>query len=239
MSSTYQAVDITGASLEGVRLLAPLPLDERNQIAARCGGRRYPAGAMVVTSEAPDDDVYFLLSGSCRASYFSSSGREVSFRDLEPGEMFGEISAIDGLGRSATVLARSESSLAVLGRQDFLELIYENRTLAHATLVHLTTIVRTLSNRVVEFSTLGVKNRIHAELLRIAGEVDPDASSASISPSPRHADIAARVSTHREAVTREFGELQKSGVIERRSGELLIHDLAALRRLVQDPTQER
>ena len=58
---------------------------------------------MVVSSEADDDDVYFLLAGSCRVSYFSSSGREVSFRDQEPGEMFGEISAIDGRGRALTI----------------------------------------------------------------------------------------------------------------------------------------
>lgn len=236
MSRTYQAVDVTGTSLEGARLLAPLPLVERNAIAERCGGRRYAAGAMVLTSDASDDEVYFLLSGSCRVSFFSSSGREVSFKDQEPGEMFGEISAIDGRGRSATVMARTESTLAVLQRDDFLELIYQHRNLAHATLVHLTSIVRTLSNRVVEFSTLGVKNRIHAELLRIAGEAGDGAQTVRISPSPRHADIAARVSTHREAVTREFSELQKAGVIERSGNELTIHDIAALKRMVADPT---
>jgi CRP-like cAMP-binding protein len=237
MSNRYQAFEVTGTSLEGVRMLAPLPLAERNAIAERCTGRRYRTGAMVVSSEANDDEVYFLLSGSCRVSYFSSSGREVSFRDQEPGEMFGEISAIDGRGRSATVVARAESTLAVLQRDDFLDLIYQHQKLAHATLVHLTTIIRNLSNRVIEFSTLGVKNRIHAELLRIAGDAAEGAEHVVITPSPRHADIAARVSTHREAVTREFSELQKAGIIERTGNRLRICNLNALRQMVADPTR--
>ena len=66
---------------------------------------------MVLSTEDPGGEVFFLLSGSCRVSYFSTSGREVSFSDMGPGEMFGEISAIDDQGRSATVMARIESTL--------------------------------------------------------------------------------------------------------------------------------
>ena len=234
MANNYQLIDVTGTTLEGIRLLAQLPLAEREAIAKRASGRRYEAGAMVLSSEDPGGDVFFLLSGSCRVSYFSSSGREVSFRDEEPGEMFGEISAIDGGGRSATVMARSESTLAVLKRDDFLDLIFQHPKLAHATLIHLTAMVRTLSNRVVEFSTLGVKNRIHAELLRLARHHATDSPSTVIEPAPRHADIAARVSTHREAVTRELSELQKAGIVERAGSALVICDLEALTRLVAE-----
>lgn len=241
MVSNFQTVEVTGTTLEGVRLLARLPLAERDAIAQRSSGRRYDPGTMVVSTEDPGGDVFFLLSGSCRVSYFSSSGREVSFSDQEPGEMFGEISAIDGQGRSATVMARSESTLAVLKRDDFLDLIFQHPNLAHATLIHLTSMVRSLSNRVVEFSTLGVKNRIHAELVRIArqyGEADSE-DAIRIEPVPRHADIASRVSTHREAVTRELSELQKAGIIARSGSTLVIPDLSTLERLVRDVTHNR
>ena len=239
MVSRYQPVEVTGTTLEGARLVAQLPLAEREAIAKRCSGRRYDAGTMVLSTEDPGGEVFFLLSGSCRVSYFSSSGREVSFSDQGPGEMFGEISAIDGQGRSATVMARVESTLAVLKRDDFLDLIFEHPKLAHATLIHLTSMVRSLSNRVVEFSTLGVKNRIHAELLRLARQHGDGARTVEITPVPRHADIASRVSTHREAVTRELSDLQKAGIVERSGSSLIIADLSALERLVAEVTHSR
>ena len=86
----------------------------------------------------------------------------------------------------------------------------------------------------VEFSTLGVKNRIHAELLRLAHKHKHDENSAVISPAPTQADIASRVSTSREAVAREMSHLGQIGVIERRNGALVIGDVARLTRMVQE-----
>src|SRR3546814_15586310 len=70
-----------------------------------------------------------------------------------------------------------------------------------ALLTSLIGTVRTLSERIFEFSTLAVKNRIHSELLRLAREGEHVGKTAHISPAPTHADIASRISTHREAVT--------------------------------------
>ena len=57
-------------------------------------------------------------------------------------------------------------------------------------------------------------------------------------PAPTHVEIASRVSTHREAVTRELNRLAKIGIIERRGGTLLIKDLDHLGQMVQDATGE-
>lgn len=72
-----------------------------------------------------------------------------------------------------------------------------------------------LTTRVYDFSTLAVKNRIQAELLRLANLVPKDGKSARIFPAPTHGEIASRVSTHREAVTRELNRLCRIGVAER------------------------
>ena len=66
--------------------------------------------------------------------------------------------------------------------------------------------IRSLSERIVEFSTLGVNNRVHAEILRLAREVESRNGQYRISPAPTHADIASRVSTHREAVTKNLAD---------------------------------
>ena len=99
---------------------------------------------------------------------------------------------------------------------------------------HLTEQVRNLTERVFEFSTLAVRNRVQAELLRLAGNPPPRVNEVSLSPTPTHAEIANRISTHREAVTRELRRLEKQGVIGKKGRTLQIRDLAKLRRLLED-----
>src|SRR3546814_339533 len=86
------------------------------------------------------------------------------------------------------------------------------------------------------FRSLAVKNRIHSELLRLAREGEHEGKSARISPAPTHADIASRISTHREAVTRELNDLTKSGLLTRDGRTLIISDVEELERLVHEVT---
>jgi CRP-like cAMP-binding protein len=94
-------------------------------------------------------------------------------------------------------------------------------------------LVRRLDERVFEFSTLTVSNRIQAELLRLAGGSFED-RTATVRPAPRHADVASRVSTHREAVTREMNVLARAGVIRQERDALYILDLPKLGQMVHE-----
>jgi CRP-like cAMP-binding protein len=95
-------------------------------------------------------------------------------------------------------------------------------------------VIRTLNERVVEFSTLGVKDRIHAELLRLAQAGRIVEGSGRISPPPTHAEIAARISTHREAVTRELKKLEREGIIEKTKGSIVIIDIEKFEKVVSN-----
>ena len=102
----------------------------------------------------------------------------------------------------------------------------------------LTRLVRALSERVVELSTLTVRRRIQVELLRLARETAPGQKCAVIFPAPTHAELASRVSTHREAVTRGLGELARAGIVEKRGGTLVIRDVEALAAMVNEVLSE-
>lgn len=234
MTPGYDTFVVTGAALSGVQVLESLSPASRDAVAGRCQGRRYSTGSRVVSAAADDDEVYFILSGTLRANLYSSAGKEVSFRDQDAGQMFGEISAIDRQPRSANVIALQDATLAALTRRDFIELVCGDPALALGTLSHLAGLVRSLSDRVMEFSTLGVRSRIQSELLRIALRSGQPGPRIVLSPAPRHGDIASRVSTHREAVSREFGELVRAGVLDRRGPDLVIPDVEVLEQLVRD-----
>ena len=93
------------------------------------------------------------------------------------------------------------------------------------------------TTRVYEFSTLAVKNRIQAELLRLATLGPREGKGARISLLP-YIEIASRVATHREAVTRELNRLARMGIIERRSGTLVVEDVELVAELVHSATGE-
>ena len=98
--------------------------------------------------------------------------------------------------------------------------------------------IRELTNRVYEFSSLDVANRTRAELLRLALAGHRQGRSAKIAPAPTHAEIASRVSTHREAVTREINRLSKLGILERQGGALIVKDIERLEDMVHEASGE-
>ncbi|MCU6313095.1 helix-turn-helix domain-containing protein, partial [Enterobacter cloacae] len=77
-------------------------------------------------------------------------------------------------------------------------------------------------------STLVVRKRLILELLRRAEEIGPVNGQVSVDPAPTHFELAAKISTHREAVSREMSALAKRGLVERRNGRLMLRDLPAL-----------
>jgi CRP-like cAMP-binding protein len=120
----------------------------------------------------------------------------------------------------------------------FQELLSAEPRVAQALLPQLVTKIRALTMRVYEFSTLAVKNRIQAELLRLANLAPREGKGARIVPPPTHVEIASRVSTHREAVTRELNHLRRIGLAERRGGALVIKDVDRLAEMVHEATGE-
>ena len=168
----------------------------------------------------------------------SSDLKAVVFTGLKPGDIFGEIAAIDRRARSASVEGMEPSTIASLTASQFQSLLIEEPTVAVATLRHVVAEVRRLSERVLEFSTLAVQNRIQAELLRRAAEAGQRQGQVLLSPAPSLADIADRISTHREAVSRELSRLGSTGLLQREGGDLRITDVARLERLVREAKGE-
>lgn len=206
--------------------------------AGRCRWSQFRRDQHILSYLDEGRDVYFVISGRVRVEIFSASGREVIYRDIGAGGMFGEFAAIDMKSRSASVIALTDSELAQISPNDFLSAVDGSSPFARALLQHLVGLVREHSGRVMEFATLAVANRIHAELLRLAKGHRQDNNTVRISPAPTHAEIAARVSTHREAVSREIARLRRGGLINTSHGTLIITDLAALDKLVREIIHE-
>jgi len=214
--------------LARLQLFGGLPDDVLRAVATRCRVRRFGAGEHVLHHEDRSDELFFVLSGRVRVLLYAPSGRDVSFRDLLAGDVFGELAALDGGPRSASVVASVESTLAVMSRQAFRDLIARHPDVNESLLRHLVALIRRYSQRVYELSTLGVDTRIRLHLLRLAAEASHDGTRAVLSPAPTLADLASRVSTTREAVSREVARMSREGLVERRGNDLVVNDIGAL-----------
>jgi len=220
--------------LSGIKLLKPLSPDQLKTLSQRCTWRKYTAGQRIVGYKDSSRDVYFVVSGTVRVKIISLEGKEISYRDIGSGELFGELAAIDGGMRSADVIALSDSRIATMSPETFWRLLRDHPSVTADLLRHLTEMIRMYSDRIFEFSTLAVKNRIHAEILRLAQAHPGSDNTAVIAPSPTHAEIASRISTHREAVTREINRLKRNGLIAQSGATLKVLDVARLAQMVDD-----
>ena len=215
-----------------MRLLEGISAAALEELAQRCRWRRFDSGQRVISREARDQDVYLIVSGRVRVTSFSAAGRQVTYRDIPAGDWFGDFAAIDGRARSADIVALEDTLLAAMDPAEFRQILHEHPAVCDHVLRRLVASVRELTERVFDLSTLGVQNRVHAELLRLAREAGVKANTARIDPAPKHTDIASQVSTYREQVTRELSAMAKQGLVERAGGALLIPDVARLEEIV-------
>ncbi|MGE0241631.1 MAG: Crp/Fnr family transcriptional regulator [Parvibaculaceae bacterium] len=201
-------------------------------LAQQCAIREYAPGELILGHNDETFDVLFLLEGLARVSIYSADGQRVGFRDISAGTIFGELSAVDGHPRSASVEAVETCVTAVMRRPQFLAAIANHPEFTMAVAKHLTGQVRVLTRRVFEFSTMAVRQRLWVEVLRLAETAARGKGQALLSPAPTHAEIASRISTHREAVTREFAWLESQGFIQKEGRALKVLNLDKLRGLI-------
>lgn len=203
------------------------PTTLRRAMGLRGRVMRYKAGRTLINEGERATDVFVILEGQAQVVLYSPAGREVAVRLLGEGELFGELAALDGAPRCASVVAASDMRALTIGRSDFLACVEETPG-AHAWLTaRLVAEVRRLTGRVFELSALNVQSRLHCEVLRLAR-----AHGAIVDPAPTHAELASRIGTHREAVTREMGALVERGIVSTRRRALEVIDLASLEEAV-------
>ncbi|MBL8808156.1 MAG: Crp/Fnr family transcriptional regulator [Rhodospirillales bacterium] len=219
-------------TLAGIALFAPLGESARKAVEQRCRWQTIAAGRPIIDRDSDDTDVYFLVAGRARVVIYSESGREVSFDEIGPGACVGELAAIDGAPRSASVEALAPTLLATLPRQAFLDAVLANAPAQLALLKHLAHMVRHATTRIVELSTQGANNRVYAEILRLAKSAP--GTRPAIRPIPAHGEIAARVSTTRETVARVFSDLAKKKIVAREKDQLVVLDPPRLAAMVKD-----
>lgn len=234
------SVDADSKSLRGIRLLADVPSQRLAQAEAACKWHTFAPNQMIFELDDMGTDVYFVVRGKLRIMIFGQIGDEgdaapqessVTLAEMVDGDTFGEMSAIDGMPRSARALAIDNCLLATLDRASFVALMEDCPKVAISLLSRLTSLIRSLNKRVQSLSTLTPMQRIYGELVRLAEPNPQGDGSWVINNLPPHGDIASWAGADRENVAIAIGQLAREGVVERRHRSLVVRNHQRLRML--------
>lgn len=221
-------------TLARIGLFDGLDSAEIGRLDTQCIWRSFDAGTEILSHHDTSTDIYFVSAGTVRVIIASLRGRDTVFRDIDAGEYFGELAAVDGRERSASIVALTNATVAKMPASVFRDLAMRHGAICFRVLEGAVAQIRYLSSRINEFRALDVRHRIYAELIRMARPAAPGSTEAVISPPPLHQEIADRISSRREAVARELKSLERDGLLTRRRGAMVITDVVELNERVEE-----
>lgn len=217
------------------RTLAPA-LSER--YARSCFWKDYDPHEMVIDVDDETNDVRFVISGRVRIILRIAVGKEVILSEMGEGDFFGEIAAIDGHTRSANVTTLTRSRICVMPQRCFVEILRESPDVTMEVLKMFAARVRALNSRLGEHSFLQAKHRLYSELLRLSRPRPGNTTQRSISPPPIQRELAERIGSRREVVSRELNQLEREGHVQKARGALVLVNVNELQRRISDALEE-
>jgi CRP/FNR family cyclic AMP-dependent transcriptional regulator len=179
------------------------------ELHAEASRQRYPAGATLFIEGDRLGVVIVIQRGDVKVCGTAAGGREVVFDVLGPGDVVGELAALDGGVRSASAVALSDVEVLTVPAVAFRAAVDANRTLEKALLVEVIRRLRTSDHRQLEVGSDAL-GRLCARLVEIADR----SGSTELDLPVNQSDLAAWTGQSREAVVKALATLRRLGWIQ-------------------------
>jgi CRP-like cAMP-binding protein len=204
---------------------------ERDALLERGRRRKIRAGDTLFHEGDASDWVAVLLRGRAKVSYYTEAGGEVVLGVRDPGDLLGELSALDGATRSATVTAIDEVEALVLTADAFRLFLESYPRLALELVKSLVARLRDADVKRVEFGAYDSVGRVARRLIELAdrfGKEGPDGVTIELPISQQ--ELAGWTGSSRESVAKALSALRRLGWVDTGRRQMVIRDLDALRR---------
>jgi CRP/FNR family transcriptional regulator, cyclic AMP receptor protein len=177
--------------------------------------RTFPKNSVLIHEGDKSDQLYVVMSGRLKVFLADADGKEVI---IDTRQFFGEM-ALDGEPRSASVITVEPSSLCVLQREQFKKFLADKPEAALALIYALIKRARTLTRTVGNLALLDVYGRVAHLLIESAMEED---GRLVVTDRISQVDIAKKVGSSREMVSRILGDLKEGGYISMDNNRIVI-----------------
>jgi CRP/FNR family transcriptional regulator, cyclic AMP receptor protein len=209
--------------LRTVPLFSELSDDAITSLGHLAARRRYPRDTVVFFENEEGDCLFMILEGRIKVTILGDDGREIILTMLGPGDLFGEMALLDNEPRSATAIAVEESELLLLQRSDFQAVVGENPGISVALIKVLTARLRRANHQIQTLALLDVYGRVARVILDMAREEGRRLKDGRIAfRRATHQEIANRIGTTRETVTRMLKDLERQGLVRVEGREIIL-----------------
>ncbi len=225
--------DDTRNLLADIQLFEGLSPSQLDWVAQRAHRRAFPAGTNVLTVEQPGEAVYIILHGTVKIHVEQGDGRDVILAILGAGDLLGEMSLIDSIGRSASALTLENSLLLWMDKQTFHYLLDEFPPVARNLVRILSARVRLSDQLIQALATLDVYGRVARQLLAFAERYGRPVADGEIRIpiALTQGDIADLVGASRKRVNQVMVAFKSQGWIGTDAeGHIILYDSEGLAR---------
>ena len=216
--------------LRNVPIFTALSDSDLNRIASKMVSRDYEKGQMILLEESTGETFFIMTSGTVKVTRLSDDGREVILALLGESDFFGEMSLLDGEGRSANIVANEDAEVMTLSRRDFLEYLETYPKIAIALLEELAVRIRKSDQQIESLSLSDSEQRIGITLIRLAEEGGTiKRGDVTVQNLPYQQDIANMAGTSRETVSRTLKLLEDKKLVKRNGSDITIFNFNTFR----------
>ena len=216
--------------LRNVPIFSDLTDLDLKRIASKMVPREYEKGQMIILEESQGETFFIITNGAVKVTRLSDDGREVILAILGESDFFGEMSLLDGAGRSANIVANESAQMLTLSRRNFLSCLESYPKIAISLLQELAIRLRKSDQQIESLSLSDSEQRIGITLIRLAEELGKiKHGHVSIKNLPYQQDIANMAGTSRETVSRTLKLLEEKLLVKRESRDLTIYNFDAFR----------
>ncbi|MDB5998990.1 MAG: Crp/Fnr family transcriptional regulator [Rhizobacter sp.] len=186
----------------------------RNAILSRGVVRRLADGAMLASRGAPADEWVGVANGAVRVSSVSLSGKQITLTYVEPGLWFGDIALFDGMPRTHDANAHGQTTLLVVRKPDFRELLSQHTELYEALLRLNCRRLRLMFDVVEDLNTRPLSARLAKQILLLARNYGiPEGDEVRIGLALAQEDLAQLLGASRQRVNQELKSLEREGAL--------------------------
>lgn len=157
-------------ALGALPLFQNMPSDQLQQLNNVLRRKQFSAGFDIVTAEQPGEVVYIILNGTVKIHAEQADGSTVILAILGAGELFGEMSVLENIGRSATVVTLEESTMLWMDRMAFEESLRRMPDMNYNLTRIFSRRLRLANAQIQALATLDVFGRVARQLLAFANE---------------------------------------------------------------------
>lgn len=208
--------------IKNIPLFKHLKEAQLKEIAARCKSANFRKGDVIFHKTDLSTDLYIVNSGKLKAVLADDEGGEILLAQFEKGDFFGELSLLDGKGRSATIVADTDSELAILTKDVFLDFLYKDPKISVELMATLVERLRKADDMIESLAFLEVAERLVNALMDAASAEGTNVKGFLKAGKLTHKELATRIGSSREAVSKCMKMLATKGIIKEAEGQLLI-----------------